>query len=179
MVCHSWGVSTQFRIPPLNSIDTATFGGGPAQKDGRGAATPWHAAGASACASATPNYNRTGLHELDPDPLAPETQLPARATYAGTGLSIPPCEGQRFPVLSSRNRNAKTLGLSLVSESVSELKITHSKSRNRNRNSDIPSLGTGIESQTFQVSEPESKFNVSRIFPSITSPFTQKKPFFK
>ena len=97
---------------------------------------------------------------------------------------------QRFPVLSSRNRNAETLGSSLVSESVSEPKVRHSKSRNRNRNrnSDIPSLGigTGIESQTFQVSEsePESKFNVSRIFPSITSPFwskialfTQKTPF--
>ena len=56
---------------------------------------------------------------------------------------------QRFPVLSSRNRNTETLGSSLVLES----EVRHSKSRNRsrNRNSDIPSLGigTGIESQTF------------------------------
>ena len=77
-----WGVSTELRIPPPNSlgslmIDTATSGGGPAQKDGRGAATPWHGTGASACASATPNSNITDLHEPHPDPLAPEPQLSA------------------------------------------------------------------------------------------------------
>ena len=91
---------------------------------------------------------------------------------------------QRFLVLSSRNRNAETLGSSLVSGSVSEPKVKHSKSRNRNwnQNSGIQRLGigTGIESQTFQVSEsePKSKFNVSRIFPWITSPFWSKTALF-
>ena len=83
---------------------------------------------------------------------------------------------QRFPVLSSRNRNTETLGSSLVSESESESKSRLEKSRNRsrNRNSDIPSLGigTGIESQRLRVSEleRESKFSVSRIFPLIATP---------
>ena len=72
--------------------------------------------------------------------------------------------------VSSQNRswNRKSDIPSLGSEP--EPKLRHSKSRNRNRNrkSDILSLGirTGIESQTFQVSEsePESKYSVSRVF---------------
>ena len=85
---------------------------------------------------------------------------------------------QRFPVLSSRNRNTETLGSSLLSESelVSKSRIELSRNRSRNRNSDIPSLAirNGIESQRLQVSEsepePESKFSVSRIFPLIATP---------
>ena len=82
---------------------------------------------------------------------------------------------QRSPVLLSRNRNTETLGSILVSESesVSKSRLERSRNRSWNQNSDIPSLriGTGIESQTFQVSElePESKFSVSRIFPLIAT----------
>ena len=61
---------------------------------------------------------------------------------------------QRFPVLSYRNRNAETLGSSLViglgtesqtfqvseSESEPEPKLRHSKSRNQNPNQNLMSL---------------------------------------
>ena len=55
---------------------------------------------------------------------------------------------QRFPVLSSWNRNTETLGSSLVSEtdSVSKFRLKKSPNQSRNRDSDIPSLGIGIES---------------------------------
>ena len=80
--------------------------------------------------------------------------------------------------LSSRDSRFSRLGTGAEfiseSESVSKSRLEKSRNRSRNRNSDIPSLGIGtvIESQTFQVSEPELelKFSVSRIFPLISTP---------
>ena len=52
---------------------------------------------------------------------------------------------QRFPVLSSRNRNTETLGLSLVSEPdlVSKFRPEESRNQSRNRDSDNQSIGIG------------------------------------
>ena len=66
-------------------------------------------------------------------------------------------------------------------DSVLKLRLEKSRNRSRNRNLDIPSLGTGIKSQTFQVSEsgPESKCSASRTFFINYNPFSiQKSPFY-
>ena len=72
---------------------------------------------------------------------------------------------QRFPVLSSRNRNTETLGLSLVSEpdSVSKFRPEESRNQSRNRNSDNQSRNHGLKKALY--------FSISTPF------FSQKVPF--
>ena len=66
---------------------------------------------------------------------------------------------QRFPVLSSRNRNTETLGsgLGIVSESESSSKHVESRNWNRNRVLKLCSIGTGIGTEIIARVVPESE----------------------